>query len=104
MTKEAYFEMCEAIGSDPIESEVPLEYSDLPNEVQYALSIYGKLKDDWDSMNGVYLGKQFAGILDLFEIFEVPKAQQKDLFNMIDKIDRCRVKIIADSRPKPASK
>ena len=28
MTKEHYFEVCEAVGSQPIESEIPIEYDD----------------------------------------------------------------------------
>lgn len=104
MTKDAYFDMCEALGSEPIESEIPIEFEDLPSEVQYAFTVYSKLKDDWDTMGGNYLGKQFAGILDLFTILEVPKVQQKDLLNMIDVIDKCRSKAIANNKPKAPSK
>ena len=30
MTKEQYFEMCEALGNEPAESEIPIEFDDFP--------------------------------------------------------------------------
>ena len=100
MTKEAYFEMCEALGSEPIESEIPVDYSDFCLEIQETLGIYSKLKDEWDTMNGNYLGKSYAGILDIFNILEVPVEDHKTVFDLIGIIDRHRSKAIADAKPK----
>ena len=33
MTKEQYFEMCEMMGSEPVEDEIPVEFDDLYSEV-----------------------------------------------------------------------
>lgn len=98
MTKELYYEMCETLGTQPVPEEVPVEYSDLPNEVQYALEIYPKLRDDWDSMSGEYLGKNFSGISDLFEILEVPKDEKKDLYELLLLIDKYRAESIAERK------
>jgi hypothetical protein len=68
--------------------------------VQEALNIYTKLRDDWDTMNGIYLGKHYAGILDIFKILEVPVEDYKTLFELIGIIDRHRSKSISDSKPK----
>lgn len=103
MTKETYYEMCEMLGTQPVPEEIPVEYSDLPNEVQYALEIYPKFRDDWDSMNGDYMGKNFSGISDIFDILEVPKEDRKDLFDLLNLIDRHRAESIAD-RKKQAPK
>jgi hypothetical protein len=100
MTKAAYFEMCEALGSEPIESEIPVEYDDLPIDAQEAIGIYVKLKDEWDSMNGVYLGKSYSGILDIFEILEVPKEDRRMVFELIGTIDKIRSKALEAKRPK----
>lgn len=100
MTKDAYFEMCAALNSEPIESEIPVEYDDLSIDVQEALSIYSKLKDEWDTMNGVYLGKSYNGILDIFDILEVPKEDRKTMFELIGSIDNIRSKAIEAKRPK----
>lgn len=100
MTKEAYFEMCEALGSEPLEEEIPVDYEDLLVDVQEALSMYHKLRDEWDTMNGVYLGKSYAGILDIFEIQGVPVEDRKMLYDLIGVIDTHRSKAIADAKPK----
>ena len=100
MTKAAYFEMCEALNSEPVDSEIPIDFEDLYVDVQEAMGIYVKLRDEWDMVNGVYLGKNYAGILDIFSILEVPAEDTKTMFDLIGIIDRHRSKSIADSKPK----
>jgi len=102
MTKDQYFEICEALGSEPIEEEIPIEFDDLPTDVQEAMNIYSKLRDEWDTMNGVYQGKSYAGILDIFEILEVSKEDRKITFDLIGLIDRYRKKVL-DSKQKQNS-
>lgn len=100
MTKEAYFEMCEALGSEPIESEIPVDFNDLFIDVQEALQVYSKLRDEWDTMSGTYMGKSYAGIGDIFDILEVPVEDRRTLYELIGIIDAHRSKAIADSKPK----
>ena len=100
MTKEAYFEMCEALGSEPIESEIPIDFSDLHVDVQEAMGVYSGLRDEWDSMSGTYLGKSFAGFGDILDILDVPLEDRKTLYNLIRIIDSHRSKAIADNKPK----
>ena len=57
MTRDTYFEMCEALGTEPVEEEIPVEFEDFCLDVQEALSIYQKLRDEWDYMGGNYIGK-----------------------------------------------
>lgn len=100
MTKEAYFEMCETLGSEPIEEEIPVDFEDLISDVQEAMGIYFKLRDEWDTMNGTYLGKSYAGILDIFIILDVPIEDRKTMFELIGIIDFHRSKAISDAKPK----
>ena len=100
MTKDDYFEMCEALGSEPLEEEIPVEYEDFCLDVQEALGIYQKLRDEWDTMNGVYLGKNYVGLLDILELLEVPVEDRRTQFELIGIIDRHRSKAIADAKPK----
>lgn len=100
MTKETYFEMCEMMGSEPVKEEIPVEYDDLLVDVQEALSIYSKLRDEWDTMNGNYRGKSYAGISDIFNILEVPNEDRKTLFNLLGVIDGIRSAILAENKPK----
>jgi hypothetical protein len=100
MTKDAYFEMCEMMGSDPVEEEIPVDYSDFPITVQQAFGIYSKLKDEWDTMNGGYLGKSYAGILDILILLDVPVEDRKTMFELIGLIDTHRSEMIASNKPK----
>lgn len=104
MTKDAYYEMCEALNSEPKEEEVPVEYEDLATEVQEALFVYSKLKDEWDGMNGVYLGKSYNGLVDIFRILNISEKYYRDIFELIIVIDRARSKALEAKKPKNTKK
>lgn len=100
MTKEAYFEMCDALGNEPIEEEIPIEYSDFPVEVQEAIGVYHRLRDEWDTMNGNYMGKSFVGLRDVLDILEVEFVDRKMVLDWIGVIDATRSETIANAKPK----
>lgn len=100
MTKDAYFEMCEALGSEPIEEEIPVEYSDFPAEVQEAIGVYHRLRDEWDTMNGNYMGKSFAGLRDILDILEVDFADRRLVLDWVGVMDATRAQAISDAKPK----
>lgn len=101
MTKKHYFEMCEALGNEPVESEIPVEYEDLFIDVQEALGIYAILRDEWDTMNGIYLGKNYSNITDIFTMYDVPREDWKTVFELLVLIDKHRSEIF---RKKQANK
>jgi len=90
MTKEAYFEMCEMMNSEPVESEIPVEFEDFPLEVQQAFNAYRMLRDEWDTMNGTYLGKSLIGVKDVLEATEIEQSEQKFIVMLIRMIDSVR--------------
>ena len=90
MTKDQYFEMCEMLGNEPVESEVPVEFEDFTIEVQQAFNIYRMLRDEWDTMNGNYLGKSLIGIKDVLEATEIEPSEQKFIIMLIRMIDNVR--------------
>ena len=100
MTKDLYFEMCSALGTEPIEEEIPVEMEDFPEEVQEAITIYYKLRDDWDTMNGVYMGKSYVGLRDILDIMEVPLKDRKYILEWVSVMDASRSKMIQAQRPK----
>ena len=100
MTKDQYYEMCEMLGSEPLESEIPIEYDDLPLEVQDALRIYNNLTDNWDYMGGNYIGKNLGSLRFILEIYEIEKEDHRSVYELILNIDRIRAKSIQDSKPK----
>lgn len=105
MTKEQYFEMCEMMGSEPVESEIPVEFDDFPLEVQQAFNAYRMLRDEWDTMNGNYLGKSLIGVKDVLEATEIEHSDQKFIVMLIRMIDNVRSDEINNKKKmeKPAS-
>ena len=100
VTKERYFEICEAMGSEPIEGEIPVEISDFPDIVQNAFQVYGILQDNWEGMSGTYMGKVMSGIIDIFDILEMDKEDRKVMLELVSLIDSARSKQISSSKPK----
>lgn len=99
MTKDQYFEMCETLGSEPLDEEIPIEYDDLVSDVQEALRIYNNLSDSWDYMGGNYIGKVWDPV-SIFEIYDIDKEDRRVMYEFIMKIDSIRAKSIRDSKPK----
>jgi hypothetical protein len=100
MTKEAYFEMCAELGTEPVDEEIPVDFEDFYVDVQQALGIYQKLRDEWDTMNGNYMGKNYAGLRDILSLLDVPVEDQRTMFELIGIIDQHRSQAIADAKPK----
>jgi len=78
------------LGSDPVESEIPVEFEDFPFEVQQAFNAYRMLRDEWDTMNGNYLGKSLIGVKDVLEATEIEPSEQKFIIMLIRVIDNVR--------------
>ena len=45
--------------------------SDFPSEVQEAFLVHSCLPDRWDGMSGMYLGKDWAALGTLLDVFEI---------------------------------
>jgi len=104
MTRETYFEMCEALGNEPVEDDIPVEYEDLPIQVQQALIAYRMLRDEWDPMNGIYLGKSLIGITEVLEATEIDIEDRKFTTMLVRIIDAVRIEEINNKQKteKPA--
>jgi hypothetical protein len=87
MSKEAYFEMCEMLGTEPVEEDIPLSLGDLSFQSQLALEVYNYLPENWAQT--AYLGKNLNGITELFEILDIHGRYQRLLIiKFIKVIDR----------------
>lgn len=106
MTKERYFEMCEALGSEPLESEIPIEIDDFPEEVQQAFQIYYLLKDIWDTMGGNYLGKDTTTLFNFFDLYDIDKPNRLIIVSLIQQMDYARSRLISQKQKakEPSSK
>jgi hypothetical protein len=96
MTKESYFEMCEMLGQEPIEDEIPVDINDLPFLVQQCMLMYGLLEDRWDSMGGGYLGKNFSTVFDFFKVYEIEDTESLLVLELLQHMDAVRSKIVAE--------
>jgi len=107
MTREQYFEMCEMMGTEPDESQIPVEQDDFPDEVQQAFQIYYVLRDVWEGMSGTYMGKDYSTIFEFFRLYHIDPQDQLLTLGYIRQIDSVRSEIFAEkqkareaSRPK----
>jgi len=90
--------MCEMMGTEPVEDEIPVEVSDLPYQAQTAIEIYSYLRDRWDSMSGAYMGKDLTNIKQVFEFWEVIESEYKIMFVLINMIDNIRASNISRTK------
>lgn len=100
VTKDMYFEICEQLGNEPVEEEIPIEMDDFPDEIQETLNIYFRLRDEWEGFSGTYMGKSFTGLTEILDIYNIDRHSRQDVLDWIFIIDRIRAKCIADAKPK----
>lgn len=91
MTKQQYFEMCEALGTNPVESEIPVELSDFPIEIQTAITIWFSLPDNIDTFNDGYYGKHLTGITEILQIYNVDSKDWKFMYQVIQRINSIKI-------------
>jgi hypothetical protein len=97
MSKDAYFEMCEMLNQEPIEEEIPVEIGDFPDLVQQCFVVYGILPDCWDSMGGGYMGKDYAIVFNLFQVYDITDSSEVLLsLDFLQHMDSIRQKLIAE--------
>ncbi len=94
MKKETYFEMCEALGTTPVDEEIPVELSDLPELAQQAVQLYFVMKDVWDPMGGNYLGKDTSIVFQLFDLYDVEKPERLLMMSFFQVLDSARSELI----------
>jgi len=70
MTRDRYLTMCEQLGKEPSEKEIPPGWEDFPEEVQSAINTFNLLGDRRYPDIG-YVGKDYTNLplyLDLYDI------------------------------------
>lgn len=75
MTAEAYFDLCEELGSEPVDSEIPVDINDMPDEVQMAYHVYHVLPLDYDSMSGNFFGRDLTLCGQIMDIMSIEDKQ-----------------------------
>ena len=73
--------MCEQMGWEPKEEELPQDGTNLSLECQQALTILNALPDNWEGMNGTWLGKDYSGLRAVMDIYEVES--RREVFELL---------------------
>lgn len=81
MTQEQYLLMCEEMGWEPDLEEMPVDVDNLSYEVQQALRLFNILPDKIEGMNGIWLGKDYAGLGDIMRIYKIEDSE--DVFDLL---------------------
>lgn len=81
MDLDQYLLMCEQMGWEPKEEEMPLDPSHLSIECQQALLLLNALPDLWEGMNGTWLGKDYSGLFDIMTIYQIEN--RRDVFELL---------------------
>lgn len=69
------------MGVEPKEDEIPKDPSTFSLEAQQALVIMNALPDIWEGMNGVWLGKNYNGLLDIMDLYNID--EKREVFELL---------------------
>ena len=81
MDIDQYLQMCEQMGWEPKDEEMPKDPSHLSYNVQGALVLYNSLPDIWEGMSGTWMGKDYSGLIDIMNIYQLDN--QKEIFTLL---------------------
>jgi len=81
MSQDQYIDMCEQMGWEIDENAMPKDPSTLSFEVQQALRLLNVLPDKWEGMSGTWLGKDYAGLDAILNIYEIDNV--RDVFELL---------------------
>ncbi len=69
------------MGWEPKEEELPQDGTNLSLECQQALTILNALPDNWEGMNGTWLGKDYSGLSAVMDIYQVES--RREVFELL---------------------
>ena len=78
------------------ENEIPLDITDVSYNSQQALFLFNVLPDKVEGMNGVWLGKEYAGLSDIMNIYEID--DKKEVLDLLQVCIREASKVYAKQR------
>ena len=78
------------------EEEIPLDITDVSYNSQQALFLFNVLPDKIEGMNGTWLGKEYAGLTDIMNIYEID--DQKEVLDLLQVCIREASKVYAKQR------
>lgn len=89
MTRERYFTMCEQMGKEPDDEEIPPDWEDFPDIAIFAQNTYNLLGDRVYPEIG-YVGKDYSNLSVFIDMYEI---EDKELFvEILDFLDSRAIK------------
>ena len=76
MTRDRYLELCEQMGNEPVEEEIPPSWEDFPEIVLDAVSTFNSLGDKVQAEVG-YIGKDYTNLNHYLEVYGI---EDKEFF------------------------
>ena len=76
MTRDRYLTMCEQLGKEPVDEEIPPDWEDFPDIVVQALNTFNMMGDRIVADIG-YVGKDYTNLPIFMEVWGV---EDKELF------------------------
>jgi hypothetical protein len=73
--------MCEQMGWEPKEDDMPVDPSTLSLEAQQALTLLNALPDNWEGMSGSWMGKDYSGLEAIMNIYQIE--DRKTVFELL---------------------
>jgi len=73
--------MCEQMGWEPSDEEMPIDPSFLDTNAQYALILLNVLPDKWEGMSGSWMGKDYSGLAAIMDIYEIE--DRREVFELL---------------------
>jgi hypothetical protein len=93
--------MCEQMGWEPDESQMPIDPSTLSLEVQQALVLLNSLPDKWEGMSGSWMGKDYSGLGTIMDIYEID--DRKTVFELLKQAEQELEKFYTQKRKEQES-
>jgi hypothetical protein len=76
MNAEQYLQMCEQMGWEPKEEELPKDPSYLSYNIQCALVLFNALPDSYAGMSGTWVGKDYSCLEYLMNIYSMDNKRE----------------------------
>lgn len=73
--------VCQQLGQEPNPDDMPLEPNHLSDNSQQALILVNALPDKWEGMSGSWMGKEYSGLMDIMNIYEID--DKKRVFELL---------------------
>jgi len=81
MSPDQYIDMCEQMGWEVDENQLPKDPGEFSLECQQALMLLNILPDKWEGMSGTWMGKDYSGLEAIMNIYEIQ--DRKTVFELL---------------------